>query len=52
MDVAGNIEDKTPAANTITLKIDGTPPVTEISLPQGFDNTWVAAVAPVAFSVT
>ncbi len=51
VDVAGNVEDKNSAGHTITLKIDGTAPVTAISLPANFDNTWVASVAPVAFSV-
>lgn len=52
VDVAGNMEDRTAPANSITLKLDGTPPTTTISLPAAFSTGWYADEATVAFAAS
>ncbi len=50
VDVAGNVEDQTASGHAITLKLDGTPPTTTISLPKAFTDGWYADKVPVAFA--
>ncbi len=50
VDVAGNVEDKTAPGHAITLKLDGTPPTTTISLPAAFATGWYADKVTVAFA--
>ncbi len=50
VDVAGNTEDKTAPGHSITLKLDGTPPTTTISLPAAFSTGWYADKVTVAFA--
>ncbi|MDP9388719.1 MAG: PxKF domain-containing protein [Actinomycetota bacterium] len=52
VDVAGNTEDRTAPENSITLKVDGTPPVTTISLPAAFSTGWYADMVTVAFAAS
>ncbi len=50
VDKAGNVEDKTAPGHSITLKLDGTPPTTTISLPAAFASGWYADKVTVAFA--
>lgn len=50
VDVAGNTEDRTAPGHSITLKLDGTPPTTTISLPAAFSTGWYADKVTVAFA--